>query len=128
MANPYFNLITATGTFTYFPDFMQSPFNLSLQVGLASGVTASYTVSFTLDDINANTGAALTNNTPTSNAPGDVNYIWPVIWLPDPTLGTAQTASGYSYYSFPIRGLRLVVASMSGGNIQFDVLQGMSAR
>ena len=128
MANPFFNLITATGTYTYFPDFMQSPFNLSQQIGLASGVTASYSVSFTLDDINATTGAALTNNTPTSNAPGDVNYIWVTIWLPDPSLGTSQTASGYSYYQFPIRGLRLVVASLSGGNMQWDVIQGLSSR
>ena len=114
MANPSHTLVTATGTYYFWPDWMQSPFNLSYQVGKAAAATTAFTVSFTLDNPNIN--------------PGANDYGWTTIWIPDPVNGTSQTGSVAGFYSNPIRGLRLVVSALSGGNLLWQVLQGMSAR
>jgi len=115
MAKPSYTLITATGTYAFYPDWMQSPFNLSYGVEFASGATGTYTVSYTLDDVNQ-----------------QIDYYgstaWTPIWLADPTNGSAQTASAGGFYTFPIRGLRVIFSALSGGRARFAVLQGMSAR
>jgi hypothetical protein len=115
VAKPSYTLITATGTFAFYPDWIQSPFNLSYAVELAAGTSATYTMSYTLDDVNQQIdhyGSAA----------------WTPIWLPDLTLGGTTTVSAGGYYSFPIRGLRVVVSALSGGNARFAVLQGQSSR
>ena len=48
--NPTYIPITTTGTYNFWPDYVQSPFNLSFAVELAGGTTGTYTVSYTLDD------------------------------------------------------------------------------
>ena len=115
MAMPSYTPIKATGTYAYYPDFMQSPFNLSFAVELAGGTTGTYTVSYTLDD----------------PQPQITNYggtAWTPIWLPDLTLGAATSVSAGGYYTFPIRGLRVIFSALAGGNARFAILEGMSSR
>jgi hypothetical protein len=115
VANPSYTLITATGTFSFWPDWIQSPFNLSYAVEFAAGTSGTYTVSYTLDD-------------PNEQIDRYGAVAWTPIWLADPTNGAVQTASAGGYYTFPIRGLRVIVSALSGGNARFAVLQGQSSR
>ena len=114
MANPSHTLIANTGTFTVWPDFFRTPFNLSYEVALASGTSATFTLHYTLNNPNA--------------LPGSVEYGWTPIWLPNPTNGTSQTGSVGGFYTSPIRGLQLIVSAISGGKMLWEVLQGMSSR
>ncbi len=112
MANPRYQLLTTAATYVHIPDFAQSPFNLSYVVEVPGGVTISYTVLYTVDDVN--------------------DLTWTPLWLADITNAGAQTATKAGFYtdfnSGPIRGLEVIVASISGGNARFAVLQGSSAR
>lgn len=98
---------TNSGDGLVLPDWQQSPFNLSYAVLLVGAATATFTVQYTLDDIN---NAAITP-----------------IWVADPTNGSAQTANAGGSYSFPIRGLRVNVSALSG-TLRLAVIQGSSAR
>lgn len=113
MANPFYKSITAAGTYAFYPDILQSPFNLSYAVEFKAATTGSYTVSYTLDDPNPNVG--------------DAEFGWTSIWVADPTNGSAQTATQGGFYTFPIRGLRVVVSAVTG-QIMFAVIQGQSSR
>ena len=112
MANSRYLLMATAATYVHVPDWQQSPFNLSYVVEVPAGVTISYTVLYTLDDVNDPT--------------------WTPIWLPDLTNASAQTATKAGFYSEfnsgPIRGLEVIVASISGGSARFAILQGSSAR
>jgi hypothetical protein len=111
VANPTYIPITATGTFDYWADYTQSPFNLSYAIEFASGTTGSFLLNYTLDDPNTQP------NTP--------NYGWTPIWIPDPINGTAQTASIGGYYQFPIRGLQAIFSALGGtGSVMFAIIQG----
>lgn len=108
MANPSYTPITATGTYAYYTDFFQSPFNLSYAVEFAAGTTGSYTVSYTLDD------------------PNDLS--WTPVWVADPTNGTAQTATQGGFYSFPVRGLRVIFSALGGSaSARLAVIQGTTS-
>lgn len=89
-------------------DWQQSPFGLSYAVEVPGAVTTSYTIQYTLDDVDDPL----------------------VTWLPDPTNASAQTGTVGGSYTFPIRGLRVNVSALSGGTaaIRLAVLQGSSAR
>ena len=89
-------------------DWQQSPFNLSYAVELPAGVTATYTVQYTLDDVN------------------DASFT--PIWIPDPTNGNATTTSAAGSYSFAIRALRVNCSALAGGTARLAILQGSSAR
>lgn len=89
-------------------DWQQSPFNMSYVVELPEGVTATYTVQYTLDDVN------------------DASFT--PIWLPDPTNGNATSTSAGGSYSFPIRALQVNVTALAGGNARLALIQGSSAR
>lgn len=105
MANPSVTRIAATGTYAVYPDFAQTPFNLSYAVEFAASTTGTYQVSYTLDD------------------PNDAN--WTPIWNADPTNGTDQTTSGTGIYIAPIRGLRVIFSALGGTTLaRFIVLQG----
>jgi nicotinamidase-related amidase len=105
MPNPYSVTFTTTGAKTpNLPDFSQSPFNLSVGVILLAGATATYGVEFTMDDVNDAT-------------------ITPV-WLPDANLPAGQAASGVTNYMFPVRGIRVNIAAVTGAGLRFVVLQG----
>lgn len=109
MANPAYIPITATGTFPFYPDWLQSPFNLSYAVEYAAGTTGTYTVSYTLDD------------------PNDAT--WTPIWIADPTNGVAQTAAAGGFYTFPIRGLRVIFSAIGGAtSARFAIIQGQTSR
>lgn len=108
MAKPSYQTVSAPGTAAYYPDWMQSPFNMTWVLEVPAGVTVSYTVQWTADDIN--------------------DTSWTPVWLADSVAGTAQTASQGNFYMWPIRGIRVTVASVSGGSVRFAVLEGMSSR
>lgn len=108
MSNPTYIPITATGTYGTYLDTVQSPFNLSYAVEFAAGTTGTYTVSYTLDD------------------PNDLS--WTPVWVADPTNGSAQTATQVGYYTFPIRGLRVIFSALGGTGIaRFAILQGTTS-
>lgn len=111
----YRNITTHTGTGDAIVpvDEQQSPFHLSYAVEVPNGVTTSYTIQYTLDDVS---GAV----TPT--------------WFADPTNGSAQTGSVAGFYNLvtagPIRALQVNVSALSGGTatIRLAVIQGSTAR
>jgi hypothetical protein len=105
VANPVYSNITATGTYTFWLDNSQSPFNASYAVEFAASTTGSYLVTFTLDD------------------PEDTT--WTPIWNADPTNGSAQTATAVGSYQYPIRGLRIVFSALGGTTLaRVAILQG----
>lgn len=89
-------------------DYVLSPFNASFRVTVPAGVTTSYKVQYTLDDLNAN--PAITT----------------IDWVDDANVGAGTTASATGNYMFPVSAIRVVTASLSGGTatLFFTVLQG----
>ena len=112
--------LTAAATYQHFPDWQQSPFDLSYVVEVPSGVTISYTVQYSLDDA--------------SGGDPSFNQGWTPLFVADPTNGTAQTATAHGSYGvgFAIRCLQVIVASISGVTAsnppRLAVIQGGSAR
>jgi hypothetical protein len=106
VANPSYTLMSTATTYQTFVDWAQTPFNLTYVVQVPAGVTISYTVQFTVDNPNATD--------------------WVTLWVADPTNGTSQTATKAGFWSNPIRGLQVTVASISGGTARFAVLQGLT--
>lgn len=78
----------------YPPDHYVSPFNIALGVTVTG--TVNYTVQYTFDDVFAS-----------GFTPASAN------WIDHPSL-TAQTATKDSNIAYPVRGIRLNVASGSG--------------
>ncbi len=113
MANPIYQTITThtnSSDGLKLIDRAQSPFNVSWAVEVPAGVTTSYTVQYTLDDVN--------------------DAAWTPVWFPDPINSTAQTASVAGNYLSPITAIRVNVSALSGGTalIRLAILQGSSAR
>lgn len=101
-------VISKTGTGTSgvaVVDHFQSPFNIGFGV-VASG-TVTYTVQHTFDDVLDATV------TPT--------------WFNHPT-AVSQTASADGNYAFPVRGIRLSIASGSGTATATIIQAGMPGR
>ena len=87
--------ITGTGVSgVYAPDHYVSPFNLALGVTVTG--TVNYTVQYTFDDVFAK-----------DFTPSSAN------WVDHPSL-TAQTTTKDSNIAYPVRGVRLSVASGTG--------------
>ena len=104
MANPVYNTYLAGTTGAQAPiilDQAVAPFTVGVGVYLTAG-TASYAVQFTFDDPN---GAATLR------------------WFNDATLGSGTT-SGTTSYAFPVRAVRLNITTLTGGNLEFKVIQG----
>lgn len=100
--------ITATGNGTPIAlDMLRSPFNASFHVTVPAGVTASYKIQFTLDDL----------NNPAIATPD---------WTDDANVGAGTTASATGNYMFPVTFIRAVVATLTGGTatLVLTVLQG----
>jgi len=76
------------------PDHYVSPFNIALGVTVTG--TVNYTVQYTFDDVFAPTFT-----------PGSAN------WVNHPSL-TAETVTKDSNIAYPVRGIRLSVASGTG--------------
>jgi hypothetical protein len=105
VANPVYFNITATGTYLFWLDNSQSPFNASWAVEFAASTTGTYTVKFTLDD------------------PEDTT--WTPVWIADPTNGGSLTATQSGPYTFPIRGLQVIFTVLGGTALaRVAILQG----
>jgi hypothetical protein len=105
---PVRQTVNQTGTGAPVPlDYIQSPFNVSFRAFLPSGATAVYGVQYTLDDLN------------------DPN-ITNVDWIYDTNVGSGTAISATGNYMFPVRAVRINVASLSGGPIDFTVMQGLT--
>jgi hypothetical protein len=109
VANPSYTVLSSATTFQVFVDWSQTPFNLTYVVEVPSGTTISYTIQYTVDDPNN-----------FQNEPA-----WTTLWIADPTNGTSKTATAAGFWSNPITGLQVTVASISGGAARLAVLQGM---
>lgn len=104
MGNPVYQSYTTTGAKTpVLLDWTLTPFNASVFAYLVSG-SATYAVQFTADPID---DASVTPR-----------------WYDDANLPTGTTASGSSNYMFPVRAVRINIASISGV-LEFKVLQGL---
>jgi hypothetical protein len=107
LARQVAQVISATGAGTPIGlDWMQSPFNVSIQVVVLAGTTANFGVQYTMDDPNG--GGTVT-------------------WTYDANIVSGTTTTAVGNYNFPVQAVRINVASISGGNIIFNVLQGMGA-
>lgn len=108
MAQAKYITITTTGLTVVPVDWQQTPFDVSYTVELLAGATTSFTVQFTLEDVDDPL----------------------VTWIADPTNGTAKTATVVGAFTSAsltaprIRGLRLNVGTLTGGNLRFAILQG----
>lgn len=103
--------ISATGiTDPFNLDPSISPFNVAIQVYVPVGVTVSYSVEYTLDEI------VLQDNSANPNAR----------WVTDPEFPAASAATITSNYIAPISAVRVNVASISGGSIELKIRQSFS--
>ena len=107
-----FATISATGIAGPFNlDSSISPFNANIQVWVpASGVTASYSVEYTLDDLNLIGGAANPN----------------VRWSTFAAFPAASSATITSELTAPVSAIRVNVATLTGGSIELKILQSFS--
>ncbi len=104
MANPVYQSYTTTGAKTPVSmNYYQTPFNASVFVFIVSG-TATFGVQFTPD-------------------PVDDPSVTPR-WYDDANMPTGTQASDASNYMFPIRGVRINIAAITG-TLEFKVLQGL---
>lgn len=96
-----------TGTSAiWFPDWMQSPFSLSI-AAVATGAP-TYNVEFTLDNIDVtNGGQGQGSVSPTANATTAANATWFQSAI------TGQTVSTTGTISAPVRALRINVVTSS---------------
>jgi hypothetical protein len=107
--------ILAPGTYVYALDWMTNPFNVSWQVLVNGGATASYTLNSTMDPINPEIGVGYG----VSVAP---NPNWTQINGTAP----ATTSGSGTITGAPVRALQLVVTALSGGTLTVNILQGLS--
>jgi hypothetical protein len=109
-------VITQSGTggsAIWFPDWMQSPFNIGIQC-VATGGTIQFSVQHTLDNIDVvNGGAGGTGGVAsTPNAIASTAATW--IDNPGITLATA-TINGN--YAFPVRAIRVQIQSSTATGV-----------
>ena len=101
-------VITQNGTGTssiWFPDWMQNPFNIGIQVVLPASATATFNIEHTLDNIEITQIGPFSGN---ANATTAANATW--VANPGITLATA-TINGN--YAFPVRAIRVNILSSS---------------
>ncbi|MBB3411208.1 hypothetical protein FHT87_005161 [Rhizobium sp. BK316] len=113
MASPLSKFVTvsATGTATVCNlDSTIAPFSVAIQVYVPGGVTTTYSVEYTLDDL------LLQDNTANPN----------VRWTTDPQFPVGSSATITGNYIVPIAAVRLNVATITGGSIELKVRQSLS--
>lgn len=115
MANPIYRTISATGNYVFELDWFINPFNAGWQVYVPSGTTVSYQVDTTLDPVNPTVGTGY-------GVVVAANPVWTATTAAPS--GTSATASGAQ--TSPVRAMRVAVASISGGSIQFKLVQPMA--
>lgn len=110
MANPFRQTITSTGEADpWYANYRSGPFNTSIAVVVPAGTTANYSVEYTFDELFDNDPSACD-------------------WLVDPQFPLGTTASAVGNYIVPVGGVRVNVASISGGPIRVTILQGDGGR
>lgn len=98
--------VTGTGTSSVVvPDYLSSPFNVG--VGCKVSGSATYSVEHTFDDVFSPTFDPAT-----------------ATWIANTGL-TGKTANADGNYAFPVRGIRLNIASGSG-TVTMTVVQGVA--
>lgn len=110
MAAIYQQISTSGAATAVILDWTQTPFNASIAVTILTG-SCTYGVQYTLDNPNSAIDLGSANTTVTWQ--GDVN-------IPASTTTTAISGN----YMFPVRAVRLNVASISG-IVQLAVIQGL---
>lgn len=85
-----------------------APFNAAITCTLLGGATASYKLQYTLH----NYGVLDTD----SNAN----------WYDSPDIPSGTTSSSFVSFITPVTRVRLVIASLSGGTLQMETIQGLS--
>jgi hypothetical protein len=101
-------VITANGTGTssiWFPDWMQNPFNIGIQVVLPASATATFNVEHTLDNIEVTQIGPFSGN---ANATTAAN----ANWIANPGITSATTTINGNY-AFPVRAIRVNILSCS---------------
>jgi hypothetical protein len=113
MAGPLSRFVTISATGASDPynlDSSISPFNVAIQVYVGVGVTATYSVEYTLDELSLPSGAPNPN----------------VRWTTDPQFPVATAATATGNYAFPISAVRVNVATISGGGLELKIRQSLS--
>jgi hypothetical protein len=87
-------------------DPMVTPFNASVAIVLLSGASATYGIQYALDD-------------PITVSDANAH------WLNSSQLPAGQTASAAMSFYGPVYRVRVNIASLSGGNLLMQVLQGI---
>lgn len=106
----HYRTITATGlSVPCVLDPSIAPFAVAIQVFVGGGVTSTYSVEYTLDELDIS-GAANPN----------------VRWTTDPQFPVASAATITGNYAFPIVAVRVNVVTLSGGNLELKIRQGFS--
>lgn len=91
-------------------DPAEVPFSASVQVYVGAGVTTTYSLEITLD--------------PLLNPDGTTNAN--VRWVTDAGFPVGSSATLIKSYTAPIYGVRLNVATLTGGNLELKTLQGIN--
>lgn len=101
-------VITQNGTGTsaiWFPDWMQNPFNVSIQAILPASATATFNVEHTLDNIEVTQIGPFSGNAVATTA---ANANWVVNPLISQAIGSISGT-----YSSPVRAIRVNILSCS---------------
>lgn len=100
--------VTTTGTTAIVPlDIYIAPFQVAVNVLVPGGVTTSYTLQYTYDDVLA---VGYDPAAPTSQ------------WIDDTTMSAEVASSGVNLTA-PVTAIRLSVPTLTGGNIKLTVVQ-----
>jgi len=113
MSGPLARYATITDTGVAGPynlDPTISPFNVNVQVYVPEDVTVSYSVEYTLDQLNLLGGQENPN----------------VRWETDTNFPDSSAATITSSFDAPLTAIRVNVASISGGSIELKILQSFS--
>jgi hypothetical protein len=100
---------TTTGTKgSWNTDYSIAPFQASINVTLTAGTT-SYKLQYSLDPLDSPTAVD-----------SDAN------WIDSADIAAGTTGSATATFTAPIARVRLVITTLSGGNLVMTMIQGMS--
>ncbi len=100
------------GSAIWFPDWMQTPFNIGIQC-VATGGTMQFSVQHTFDNIDVvNGGSGQGGVSPTPNAIASTG----ATWIDNPGI-TAATATINGNYAFPVRAIRVSIQSSTATSV-----------
>jgi hypothetical protein len=85
-----------------------APFNASITCTLLGGATASYKLQYT------------THSYGVLDTDSNAN------WFDSPDIPAGTTSSTFASFITPVTRVRLIIASLSGGTLQMETIQGLS--